>query len=162
MSHLIPIAASLTLVVLNLRATFVGSVTTTALPAIQFASKLLETLIQASIAAMVLTVIRAQVLGSTPFPFGGLTAPFRTIDISHLWSLDLWGSITSRSCHSWRTIVVLLILPAAVLLAALVGPSSAVLMIPRPMYHNGTRLLMIMNSIPQTYPQSVDLVEGEF
>ena len=68
MSHLIPIAASLTLVVLNIRTTFVGSVTTTSLTAIQFASKLLETLIQASTAAMVLSNVRAQVLGMTPFP----------------------------------------------------------------------------------------------
>ena len=161
LSQFVPVSASLVLVVLNLRTTFIGQVEKTALTALQFASKLLEILIQASIAGVLLSAIRTQLLGPDPLPFGSLTAPYRTMDISYLWSLELWGAITSTGAHwQWRMIVLGLI-PAAILLAAVIGPSTAVLMIPRPMYYSGVRQLAMLGSSATVYPRSVDLVDGK-
>lgn len=158
--HLIPLAAAMSLATLNIRTTVVGSVSTNVLTAIQFAAKLLEVLIQASITAVVLAYVRNKVLDTAGFPIGGIIAPYRTTDISSLWSLELWGCLSTQ-CISLRTRAVLCgLLPSAVILAALVGPSTAVLMIPRPINYLASKGLIILDQPDNMYPLTVGLVNG--
>lgn len=156
--HLLPVTVCILLVTLNFKTFFIGTVSTEGLTAFQFASKLLEVLIQASITAIVLAAVRNQVLGKSPLPFGGLIAPFRTTDLSLLWSLELWGFFTSPDV-SYR-IVLCLLFPFAVVLATTIGPSSAVLMIPRPVTHLATNELLLMNPADVLYPVDIALEDG--
>ena len=125
--HLLPMLACIVLIILNLRTTFIGPVSTVTLTALQFAAKGLELLMQGSMTIMVLAVVRSQLLSPTPLPFGGVFAAYRATDVSYLWSRDFWGVITSKWYRGWHRWAVLIFCPTAVLLATLVGPSAAVL-----------------------------------
>lgn len=155
--HAIPLAGSLTLVVLNLKPRFIGNVQVNGLTILQFAAKILEVSIQASIAAIVLALIRYYVLETSELPFGGVVAPYRVADVSFLWSLEFWGCLTAPRLRLKTRIIFCLVLPAAVILAALVGPSSAVLMIPRPMQYADLNKLILSDPADVLYPKSIEL-----
>lgn len=155
--HVIPLLAGTTLVILNIKKTFIGSALPGGVTAIQFASKLLEILIQASIAAIMLAFVRVQVLGLTEFPFGGLITPFRTTDISSLWSLELWGCLTSTNINALTRSLLCICFPAAIILAALIGPSGAVLMIPRPITLPDFSVLQFHDETETLYPRNIGL-----
>lgn len=155
--HLIPLATGTVLVGLNIHGHYIGDISITSLTAFQFASKLLEILMQASIAAIVLAFVRLQVLGMNEFPFGGLIAPFRTSEIASLWSLELWGCLTSNSIDIVTRLVLCILLPTAIILAGLIGPSSAILMIPRPIQHQSGAALYLYDQMEALHPRSVDL-----
>ena len=130
--HLVPMSAALALMILNIRSYFVGGISPTKVTALQFSAKLLEILMQASLAAILFGLVRHELVGGRNLPLGSILAPLHITDISYLWSLNHWGSLTSQDPRGWRKLSLLVIIPATIILAALVGPSSAVLMIPRP------------------------------
>lgn len=158
--HFFPFTAAMTLVILNLRSTYIGESQSDRLIALQFAAKLMEVLTQASIAAITLGVIRQYVLQVNDIPFGGLMAPYRTADLSYLWSLDFWGCVTSPALNLKRRLLFCLILPMVILLASLVGPSSAVLMIPRPMNSSIYVQLWLLDPTDEVYPTAVKLTSN--
>lgn len=151
--HAIPAAAALALITINLRPTYVGALTTTTRTALQFAAKFLESMIQASLAAIVLYLIRLKVLGSTSIPLGTFLASYRVTDISYLWSLELWGLVTA-SCKR-RMISFAVLIPCIVILVTLIGPSSAVLMIPRPIHYRADRFLVLSQENVALFPREV-------
>lgn len=158
--HIIPLVAGTILLVLNFGKFFIRSVPSNALTALQFASKLLEIFIQASISTMALAYIRNEVLNARGVPFGGLIAPFRTMDVSSLWSLELWGCLTSSGLDQKRRLIFSVLFPAAVILAALVGPSSAVLMIPRPADTSTFSWLTLLSNSEDLLPRNVTLSDS--
>lgn len=159
--HIVPVVAGMVLVVLNINSKIISdSMSTNVFTALQFASKFLEILIQASIATMVMAYVRNEVLGSRTLPFGGLIAPFRTTEISSLWSLELWGCFTSTSLDRRRRLMLCSCLPISVVLTALVGPSSAVLMIPRWMRQPDFTCLYLLNQRDALFPTSVSLTNN--
>jgi hypothetical protein len=127
---------ALTFIILNGKGHFFGDVSTTTITAIQFAAKLLEILLQASLAAMLYGLIGHLALGDSALPLGTLFAPLNVTNLSYLWSLELWGSLTAKCLGGWRRVVLSIIVPIIVGLAAVVGPSSAVLMVPRQLHHS--------------------------
>lgn len=155
--HIIPVTASFALFVLNFNSKYVGIIPVNALAALQFAAKLLEILIQASIAAIVLALIRYRVLKTSKLPFGGLVAPYRISDISSLWSLDFWGCLTAPALKPRTRLILCLVLPTAVILAAVVGPSCAVLMIPRPTQGFKVKQLQLLGPTDRIFPIGIEL-----
>ncbi|KAF2106647.1 hypothetical protein BDV96DRAFT_328299 [Lophiotrema nucula] len=127
--HVPPLFGAITLIVLNFTNFFYtyGPYDSTGL---QFVAKLHELLMQASISAILLDLIR-RLAFTSHLPFGFLFAPTHTSTVSYLWSLDYWSAV-SASAVSWRLrLVTGLFAFFAIALAALVGPSSAVVMLPR-------------------------------
>ena len=153
--HLAPLSAALILIVLNACGDFVKGVSPTSLTALQFAAKLHEILMQASLAAILLSYIHHGILGSTSLPFGALTAPYRSTDISYLWSLELWGSLTSKKAGIWQRATLAALIPLTIILGTLVGPSSAVLMIPRVSSHMAGQYLVFWDNRETVYPMNV-------
>ena len=99
--------------------------------ALQFASKLHELTISASLTAVILSYIRHELMTDSGLPFGAIVAGLQFKDVSYLWSMEFWGAIRA----SWRrkrdkAILILLIATCAGL-ALSAGPSSATLMKPR-------------------------------
>jgi hypothetical protein len=128
--HLIPLCGAITLLVLNWSQYFVGpsfNLSTT----LQFVAKLHEILMQTSIVEMVLCIIRTQATEGY-IPLGALSATTQALQISYIWSIDFLGAITSPSLSGSRKVLFVILVPALIALTALVGPSSATLMIPRP------------------------------
>ena len=128
--HLVPLCGAITLLILHWSQYFVGpsfDLSTT----LQFVAKLHELLMQTSIVEIVLCVIRAQAIEGF-IPLGALSATTQALHISYIRSIDFLGAITSPSLNGSRKVLFVVLVPVLIALTALVGPSSATLMIPRP------------------------------
>lgn len=155
--HAVPFVTVLSLMVLNLRRVYIGEATTTTLAAFQFAAKVIELTILASLVGIILEFVRYNALGSDPFPLGAFLAPYQMTNISYLWSSELWGSLTSNHLHKRHRILLAIIVPPIAILIPMIGPSNAVLMIPRMINYPTCRFLVLLNEINL---QSVELSGG--
>lgn len=160
MHHVIPLFGALALIVLNTRTMYIGNVSATVSTTIQFAAKFTEVLMQSSLAVILLDIIRKSVLSSEPLPLGSFLAPYRLTDVSFLWSLEYWGSATSPYPRGLRRVVVALVVPALFLLAALLGPSTAVAMIPRLIRAPVAQTLVFMDDMSSLYPTQFGTTNG--
>jgi hypothetical protein len=127
--HLTPVSVTITVMALNSVGLYVGG-NVSWLPSLQFLAKLQEILMQASIATVVFAYIRHELI-THDMPFGALFSAFQITTLNYLWSLEFWGSLTSPHLRGRRKIVFLAFVPLSILLAASVGPSLAIALIPR-------------------------------
>lgn len=117
-------------VVLNWNTYYVGS-TMSKLVYYQIASKAHEMMIQASLGAIVFSYVRHEMVLGNGIPFGALFSGLQLNQVSYLWSMEFWGSVGSMHLPFWRKIATLMLISVCFVLAAVAGPSSAVLLIPR-------------------------------
>jgi hypothetical protein len=128
--HLVPLCGAITLLILNWSHYFVGPFFTLS-TTLQFVAKLHEILMQTSMAEVVMSIIRTQALEGY-VPLGALSATTQSMHISYIWSIDFLAAVTSQSFSGPRRYLFVVLVPLLIALTALVGPSSATLMIPRP------------------------------
>lgn len=158
--HLAPLSGAITLLVLHWTKHWLGY-TTGDSHFLQFIAKLHELAMQASIVEVMLYVIRTGLVQGF-VPLGALSGALQATQISYLWSLDYFSVITSPALRGWRKALFIVGLPALIALTALVGPSSAVLMIPRagsPLVV-GTGTVYVEGSSQYLYPTVVGLANG--
>ena len=128
--HLIPLSGAAALLVLFWTKHWVGGASDNA-TTLQFIAKFHELLMQSSLVDILLYIIRAQALGGY-IPLGALSGAAQAPQISYLWSLDFVSATSSPRFGMWRKIIFSISAIALLFMASVVGPSSAVLMIPRP------------------------------
>ena len=128
--HLPALAGCVILLLLNRRATFVPSYHKS-YTALQFVAKLHEILLQASISAVALAYVRNRLIGRSSMPFGAFLGLLQVTRISYLWSLEFWSTLFANWLSHGERLLFFLLMAVSFLLAASVGPSSAVLMVPR-------------------------------
>lgn len=111
--------------------------TTNVLNAFQFAAKVHESLMIASLVDILLHNTRYRLVSlhddaSSGVPLGLVTSPFRLLDITYLWSRD-FSAVCLHLNGRHRLIDAITIFAHIFLfvLAAILGPSSAVVMLPR-------------------------------
>lgn len=75
--------------------------------------------------------MRAQALDDY-IPLGALSGAARAPQLSYLWSLDFISAISSPALNARRKLAIALTSLGLLSMTAIVGPSAAVLMIPRP------------------------------
>lgn len=155
--HFAPLAIVITSMVLNIRSYHWGFPSTSVLTALQFASKFAEILIQSSLANILLHFIRQRLLSPHSLPLGSLLGPYSITDISYLWSLELWGGLTTKYVQARQRIVSTSVIAAMVMLAAVVGPSIAVLLVPRPTDYSIGRYLFLVDDEATHFPKEVGL-----
>jgi hypothetical protein len=128
---------------------------------LQFAAKFHELTMQASLVEVLLCVVRTGVIDGN-IPLGALSSATRATQLSYLWSLDFVSIFTSPALRGWRRAALLLAIPFLLVLTSLVGPSSAVLMIPRPdtPYIDQKITLYSLNSIQDIYPSFLNQANG--
>jgi hypothetical protein len=128
---------------------------------LQFAAKFHELTMQASLVEVLLCVVRTGVIDGN-IPLGALSSATRATQLSYLWSLDFVPIFTSPALRGWRRAALLLAIPFLLVLTSLVGPSSAVLMIPRPdtPYIDQKITLYSLNSIQDIYPSFLNQANG--
>ncbi|KAI9797363.1 MAG: hypothetical protein M1833_005543 [Piccolia ochrophora] len=115
---------------------------------LQFASKFHEILITASLTAIVLHRIRYDLAEASGVPLGFLTSAYQMGSPTYLFTKEFWGAQTTRSLRQlrdwqfWRSqttkarhgnrnwLPLGLVIAVTFMLAPIVGPASAVLMIP--------------------------------
>ena len=128
--HVVPLGVALWEIAFNWNTYYVGSnVQNQAY--YQFGAKLHEMTAQASIAAVVFSYVRYELSLGQGLPFGALFSGLQVSQASYLWSTEFWGSINSTNISYKRKMGMAVIITIAILLAATVGPSSAILLIPR-------------------------------
>ncbi|CAF9908483.1 MAG: hypothetical protein GOMPHAMPRED_006176 [Gomphillus americanus] len=135
--HWIPVSVSVVLITINLSHLFLGRQYTGVIIAqpfnaflLQVAAKLHEMTIIASLTAVILHVIRRELLHGPGVPLGAIGGGFLFSSLNYLWSPGLWGAFRSRTSKLSKIRLYSIII-LCTLLAAAVGPSAAVLMIPR-------------------------------
>lgn len=128
--HIIPVGVAMWEIIINWNTYYLG-VTIRNLAYYQFGAKVHEMTAQASLAAIVFSYIRYETSLGQGLPFGALFSGLQISQASYLWSLEFWGSICSCHLSIWRKVGMVLIISGAIVLAATVGPSSAILLIPR-------------------------------
>ncbi|CZR57718.1 uncharacterized protein PAC_07607 [Phialocephala subalpina] len=131
--HSLPTAITVVLLVWNFCGVFfepVGASNQNArLNALQFAAKLHEVLIAASLSAVILTCVQYETLHGRGVALGSLFASFQVTDVGSLWSPGLWATGLASGIQGRHFLLVLLVV-LTVILGAVVGPSSAILMLP--------------------------------
>lgn len=128
--HILPFAGAVILLYLNFSWYYVGyNIQTSDFPAFQFAAKLLELLMVASLTTAFLTLMRAHIMSKRGVPFGVAFAGQQIMQLTYLWSPDLWGSMASPAYSIPFKILLFLQIFFFGLLIAVVGPSSAALMV---------------------------------
>lgn len=158
--HLVPLAVVVAFMVLNIRSWYWGDPSTTVLTALQFAAKALEIMMQTSLGTILMSIVRHQLLGDRGLPLGSFLGPYSIADISYLWSLEFWGGVTSKHARVAQKLVLGVVISALVILAALVGPSIAVLLIPRPIDYTTAHYLAFLDEQATIFPSTVD-IKGE-
>lgn len=86
---------------------------------------------QASVIEIILAFIRKEMVDGF-LPLGALSATLQVYQISYVWSLEFISAVTSAAYTGRRRILFAITVPFLIVLTSVLGPSSAVLMIPRP------------------------------
>lgn len=155
--HIAPLCIVIACMVLNIRSYYWGSPSATILTTLQFATKFAEILTQASLANILLHLVRYQLLGQDGLPLGSLLGPYSITNVSYLWSLELWGGMTSGHIRLKQRLVLSMAIITTILLAALVGPSIAVLLIPRPIDSSIGQYLTLLDDEATLFPKAIGL-----
>ena len=153
--HLVPLAVAISLIVLNVNTQYYG-LSNSWVSVLQFAAKAHEMLMQASITFAVLAYVRRALVSPGGVPFGSMFAGLQCTQISYLWSPEFWASATTTYFQGRRRLTLLTFVPFSVVLAVAVGPSSAIAMIPRPMWFPAGRTQLWL-SVPAVaiYPSRI-------
>ncbi|KAH6627376.1 hypothetical protein F5144DRAFT_651715 [Chaetomium tenue] len=151
--HIVPAAAAVLLLAFNGASHYIGGELAgwedqddQKLAALQFAAKVHELWMLFSLTSILVTYIRKELVFGDGFH-----------DMSYLWSRDLWGIVA----HKWQSrkkmasLVSLIVL--CTLLGFTVGPSSAILMQPRPEeWPAGGTSFWIDRSLDELYPTTMN------
>ena len=146
--HIIPVGVAMWEIIINWNAYYLGT-TVLNQAYYQFGAKVHEMAIHASLAAIVFSYIRYELSLGQGLPFGALFSGLQISQASYLWSMEFWGSICSKRLSLRRRISMVLIVTVAIVLAATVGPSSAILLIPRLEYWPAGATNIWLNSTSQ-------------
>ena len=138
--HILPVMVSISIIILNVRQTYIGvdfissiSSETLNIALLQTAAKLQELLIIASLATIVYQLLRDELLYGDGLPLGLLGAGIDFTKLSFFWSPEVFGGVKTlfRGTRKYRKIQLGLFLLLAGAIALLAGPASAVLLVPR-------------------------------
>lgn len=158
--QLLPLGGAIALLILQWTNYWIGTQTNVS-TFLQFAAKFHELTMQASLVEILLCVIRTEVVNGY-IPLGALSSVTQATQLSYLWSLDFISTFKSPAHKGWRRIVFPLVILTVLPLTSLVGPSSAILMIPRPdtphIIREDNRYLP--NSTNDVYPSSLSRTNG--
>ena len=128
--HVVPLGVAIFESVLNLRGHFIGS-TFDRQNYLQFVAKAHEIAMQASLATILLSYIRYQITAGRGMPFGAVLSGIQFVQVSYLWSVELWSSILSKDFRLRKKIFFAILIIICITVAATAGPSSANLLIAR-------------------------------
>lgn len=133
--HLIPVSINFTLLGLYIRQVLWTPPwpTTNVLNSLQFASKVHETLMVVSLSKILLHHVRYRLLSSTDqgLPLGLVTSPFRLLDLTYIWSQEFSAAWWGKRRISSSDVISIFVHIYLFILAAVLGPASAISMLPR-------------------------------
>ncbi|ETS84608.1 hypothetical protein PFICI_02633 [Pestalotiopsis fici W106-1] len=123
---------------------------------LQFAAKLHEVCILASLSAIAIDIIRRRLLVSRGVPFGFVMGGYRFGSASSIFSGSFWGPFTDAIRHGRFELLGLgLLLGLGAIYANAIGPASAVLMVPTLNWWPAYDLTALMVGNGPFYPTSI-------
>ncbi|KAF4224527.1 hypothetical protein CNMCM8980_007521 [Aspergillus fumigatiaffinis] len=129
--HMIPLAAAIALIILNIQTRFLGA-DSQWFSLLQFIAKFHEILMQISIATALCAYQQYLLTQPTSgVPFGAIFSAYHTTQVGYLWSPEFRASLTTPGFPLLLKMGFVIFVPASILLAAAVGPASAIAMLPR-------------------------------
>ena len=128
--HAIPLGGAMALIILNIKARFYGS-DGRWVAALQFVAKGHEMLMQFSIVTVMTAYLQYLLVHRKSVPFGALFSAYQVTQMSYLWSPEFRAAVTASGFAGSLKLQFILLVPFSMLLAAGVGPSSAIAMQPR-------------------------------
>ncbi|KAG7008901.1 hypothetical protein G7Y79_00004g014850 [Physcia stellaris] len=133
MIHFVPVGVAMYEIILNWNTYYVGANSYNQ-AVYQALAKAHEIMIQASIATIV-------------------------NQISYLWSLEFWGSLSTKASRSRARFALSIVITMSIILATVCGPSSAVLLIPRSQFWPGGSTDIWINATSmELWPDRIDNV----
>ncbi|KAL4916006.1 hypothetical protein BDW62DRAFT_187322 [Aspergillus aurantiobrunneus] len=138
--HLLPIGISSTIIAMSIKGTYLGAdlmspvkSETINLMLFQLAAKAHEITIVASLGVLVLQCIRHELLFGDGLPLGLLGSGLAFNHLEYFFHKEFYGSLkyTSTRGNKARKVALIALVIAAGILAALAGPASAVLLVPK-------------------------------
>ncbi|EGE02541.1 hypothetical protein TEQG_01575 [Trichophyton equinum CBS 127.97] len=128
--HIIPISGALGLIVLNVTTKFYTG-DPAWIPLLQFVAKVHESLIVLSIVVAMLTYLQYLLIHRRAVPFGSIFFAHQMAHMVYLVSPEFWATLTAPEFSLLMKVVFAIAVIFSVLLASVVGPSSAIAMQPR-------------------------------
>ncbi|KAF7182459.1 hypothetical protein CNMCM7691_002029 [Aspergillus felis] len=129
--HMIPLAAAIALIILNIQTRFLGT-DSQWFSLLQFIAKFHEILMQISIATALCAYQQYLLTQPTSgVPFGAIFSAYHTTQVAYLWSPEFRASLTAPGFPLLLKMGFVVFVPASILLASAVGPASAIAMLPR-------------------------------
>jgi hypothetical protein len=92
-----------------------------------------EMLVMGSVGAVILDLMQKQLVDLDGVPLGLIGADKSVGQLSFFWSIEFWASFRSYHKRPFAHAYIILLLVIGGIMALLVGPATAVLMIPREM-----------------------------
>ncbi|RMJ00568.1 hypothetical protein CDV36_015881, partial [Fusarium kuroshium] len=158
--HLLPTLLTIILITLNLGGFFIGRELdglgrdSVKLGVLQVAAKVHELFIIASLGAVIFHVVRNQLARGEGLPLGLMGVGFSFGSVSFFFSPDFWAGVSVS--HPRKKRIIALVVTAG-LIAPLVGPTSAVLMIPRELdWAAGGGYLWLNGTENQLWPSKLE------
>ncbi|KAH7310308.1 hypothetical protein BKA65DRAFT_165449 [Rhexocercosporidium sp. MPI-PUGE-AT-0058] len=131
--HVPSLITTTTLIYFNFSSTWFSSVGTSdqnaQFNALQFAAKVHEIIIIASLSAVAVSFVQRELCRRQGLAFGGVLAAFQITNVLSLFRPSLWRTSLATGRTSYR-IQFGLFITILTILSAIVGPSSAILMLP--------------------------------
>ena len=128
--HIFPTLICLALIALNTQSLYMNSHKAW-VPLLQYAAKVHELLIQASIATVALDYIRYELIREENVPFGAIFPAISTGSVASLWSGELWAVRSANCLDGRKKAKFFALITFCTLLATVAGPASAIAMVPR-------------------------------
>ena len=154
--HAVPLGIAIFEIILNLKGRFIGR-NFHVQNYLQFAAKAHEIAMQASIATILLSYIRFQISTGKGMPFGAVLGGLQFLQVSYLWSSELWSSILSKGFQLRKKICFVSLIFVCITIAATAGPSSANLIIARQgLWSTGPEYLAVKAALQDIWPDRLD------
>ena len=154
--HVVPVGVALFEIILNLKGHFVGK-SFDKQNYLQFAAKAHEIAMQASIATILLSYIRYQISAGKGIPFGAVLSGLQFLQVSYLWSVELWSSILSKDFQPRKKSCFAGLILICITVAATAGPSSASLLIARQgLWPTASTYFAVNASVSDLWPDRLD------
>ncbi|KAF1809704.1 hypothetical protein P152DRAFT_451660 [Eremomyces bilateralis CBS 781.70] len=149
--HIVPLSGAIALLVLNMAQYYISSnMLSSRIVALQFVAKLHELTMVASLATTLSSYTQYLLASKRGLPFGAAFAGLHVLQLTYLWSPELWGSMASK-VYGWRfKLQMLSLIVLVTALMVIVGPASAATMIPRSILYPRNQYLFASNTTRDT------------
>ncbi len=124
----------------------------------QYVAKVHEMLMQVSLVTVLVAFLQYLLVHQAFVPLGAVFSAYQVTSLSYLWSPEFFATLSTSEFTGSVYIVFAVFVPFTILLAAAVGPSSAIAMQPRQVNFTMPDFQVSVNAtLEELFPASFDI-----